>query len=779
MKIAFSLIFLGLLCSQLVLAAFTPMIFNAKMGPNLVVSWIFQNGNINFLIEKSRKGHISFGLGSSMDAGDIFVIENDGITAVVKDCKLIGTVTPACNENQDWTIVDSQVTAKSMKVEVTRAAKTSDANDLEFTQSKNTVIYAYNDLSTLSDHNGGGVYFGTENLDFATGETGATGLVLGDGSWMSHEHTQVFLWVIVADILIPVGRYLRRYTRFFDYHSWPLLAVLILSAVFRNGASGDGPAKNSHKAYATVLIFLSIMIGFNGVVLRGVIEFDKIPLSIKWITYTRWAHLVIGIVCWIIARLCVITGCVLHKNKYGPLLFNLVIAETVIFIVAHIIFEFIRWRSFTYKPNSSRPDIKPSNDVKSMQILDDMKKGLTISDLKKKYPKENVFIHQSKVYNMGWYIHPGGQYFFDVCRWREVSRFIYGAVGLESMNNAAWNHSEAAMHALESHYVGDLLNFGVDGTEIVLRDQQGQVVSSTTNDDWYLNSRKTVSPTTAILYFKCKTLKVKLNCKGLHWLGRHFTISDGIKSRPYTNCTSLAEESATYRKEMVEYFELVKMDKGKRPEKLPELKEFIDYLPICVKQYEGKTALSKKLVSGDQGLQYTVEGPIGRSIEIPENFKGHVVLIGGGTGILPFLDLLEFILKKAIYSICRRDNIDTSFIHPQQDYDQYFPGAKFTLLSAFRTIDDFTGIECISDLYGICKKHGLDMFDALIRVKGLAIEHGLPTTQSHFTTEWLSTYINKRDDELFLISGPPLMQATLYKSLNKELNISDDRIIFV
>ena len=425
------------------------------------------------------------------------------------------------------------------------------------------MIYAYNDRPTLSDHSGEEVHYGTSKLNFVTGESTTNGLVIGDGTWMIHEDTQVFLWVIVADLLIPVGRYLRRYNRFFDYHSWPLLVVLILSVVFRGGGQDSGSSKGTYEAFALVLIVLSILIGVNEIVLRSIIEFDKIPLSVKYITYTRRAHLIIGVVCWIIARASVITGCVLHKNKYGPLLLYLVIAETVTFIVALFFFEFIRWRSFNYKPNFPRQDIKASQNEKNLQILEDIKKGLSISELKNKYPKTNVFIHQSKVYNMGRYIHPGGQYFFDVCRWREVSRFIYGAVGLESMNNSAWNHSEAAIHSLESHYVRDLLNYGVDGTEIVLRDQQGHTVSSTTDHLWYLNSRKAVSPSTAILYFKRRTLFIKLNCKGVNWIGRHFTISDGYKSRPYTNCTSLADESEAYRREMVKYFELAKMGHDK------------------------------------------------------------------------------------------------------------------------------------------------------------------------------------------------------------------------
>lgn len=768
---------MGLSFVNFISAAFTPMNLSTEAGPSLKVSWIFQNNNIHLLLEKNRAGHASFGLGSSMSSGDIVVVETANNAITVKDCKLIGQTMPSCTETQDWSVVDQQISSTGFKVEISRPMKSSDSNDMEYRASKMSVIYAYNDQPSLSYHNGAGAAYRSFELDFASGAANKEQPRLGDGTWMTHQHTQILLWVIIADILIPVGRYLRRYTRFFDGHSMPLLCVLILSIIFRGPVGGAG--KGVHSGFSIALIVLSAMIAVNGILIRGIIEFDKIPLSVHRITWSRRIHLILGIATWIVARVCIFTGCVMHTRLYGPLLLNLVIAETVLFFVCILAFEFIRWRSFNYKPNAQRSEMKPSDDVKSLQILDDIRKGLTIRELKKKYPKQNVLIHQNKVYDMGWYIHPGGQYFFDVCRWREVSRFIQGAVGLESMNNAAWTHSEAAIHALESHYIGDLLTPGPDGTDIVLRDTQGHVVISTVKDHWYLDSRKTISPTTAILHFKCKTMMVKLNCRGLHWLGRHYTISDGTKSRPYTNCTSLASESVAYRKAMVEYFELAKMGEGKKPAQMPILQEHIDYLPVCVKQYEGETALSKKLVSGDKGLLYTLEGPIGRSIEIPENFSGNVVLIAGGTGILPFLDLLEFLLKKAIYSVCKRDKIDPSFVKPEQDYDSYFPGASFNLLAAFRTIDDFTGVECVSDLYGISKKHNLNLFDSLIRVKGLAIEHGLPTTEAHFTTDWLKNYVNKKDDELILICGPPQMQATLYKSLHKELKISHDKIVFV
>lgn len=456
----------------------------------------------------------------------------------------------------------------------------------------------------------------------------------------------------------------------------------------------------------------------------------------------------------------------------------LVIAETCLFVVCSLVFEIVRWKSFNYNQNKQRENDKPAELPSSLKILEDLRGNLSIPELKKKYPKENVLIYQNKVYNLGYYIHPGGQYFFEACRWREVSRFIHGAVGLESMNNQPWAHSEAAQHVLESHCIGDLILEGENGTNIILRDQNGFPKISKVDDEWVLNSRKRISPTTAMLLFKSKTLKVKLNCTGIDWIGRHYTISDGEKSRPYTNCTSLAAESCQHRRSIVTFLEQT-MNKDGKIDPVIKLEEFIDYLPICVKQYEGKKPLSKKLVSGDQGITYSVQGPIGRGIEIPANFNGHVLLIGAGTGILPFLDLLEFLLKKAIYSICKREGIDTSFIQPQQVYESFFPGATFTLLSAFRTVDDFIGLDCITDLFKVCKKYKLDMFDALIKVKGLSPEHGLPTTDAQFSTNLLQKFTNKNSEELILICGPPPMQSSLYQSLKQDLKVPDDRIVFV
>ena len=73
-------------------------------------------------------------------------------------------------------------------------------------------------------------------------------------------------------------------------------------------------------------------------------------------------------------------------------------------------------------------------------------------------------------------------------------------------------------------------------------------------------------------------------------------------------------------------------------------------------------------------------------------------MIAAGTGILPFIDLLDLLLKKQLFLSLKSNNQDTSSVKPDQDYEQLFAGARFKLLCAFRTAEDFIGWEWIDKL---------------------------------------------------------------------------------
>jgi hypothetical protein len=356
--------------------AFSEMSLKTAITADLSVGWLFQGNDIILQIEKSRAGFAAFGLGTSMSSGDVVVIETTGSAITVRDCRLNGQTTPDCAENQDWTVVDKTVTSSSFKVEIKRAATATETNDRSYVKGKNNVIYAYTDSPTLTYHSGTGAGYGVKVLDLATGSvTIDDSPRMGDGTWMPHEHTQLFLWTIIADLLIPVGRHLRRYNRFFDGHSWPLLIVLILSIIFRKG---DGEVKRdmlkAHGALSIVLIVLSGLITFNGLFLRFLIEFDKKPFKVQDITLIRRVHSILGVLCWAIARATVFTGAVMHKDRFGPLVLNLVIAETCLFVAIMLVLDFFRYRQFAAKPNNMLEENGKSQLMaNNVQIIQDLR----------------------------------------------------------------------------------------------------------------------------------------------------------------------------------------------------------------------------------------------------------------------------------------------------------------------------------------------------------------------------------------------------------------------
>jgi hypothetical protein len=56
-------------------------------------------------------------------------------------------------------------------------------------------------------------------------------------------------------------------------------------------------------------------------------------------------------------------------------------------------------------------------------------------------------------------------------------------------------------------------------------------------------------------------------------------------------------------------------------------------------------------------LKFSLRGPFGRGLELHRNTAGHVLIFGMGTGCLPFIDLLQFIVRKLINKTLHRRKI--------------------------------------------------------------------------------------------------------------------------
>jgi len=72
-------------------------------------------------------------------------------------------------------------------------------------------------------------------------------------------------------------------------------------------------------------------------------------------------------------------------------------------------------------------------------------------------------------------------------------------------------------------------------------------------------------------------------------------------------------------------------------------------MPFIVKKYDIKEGLTKRLFScfverRDIQKRVIIEGPMGQGLNISPLKAGTVVIIAGGTGILPFLDFFYYLL---------------------------------------------------------------------------------------------------------------------------------------
>jgi len=80
--------------------------------------------------------------------------------------------------------------------------------------------------------------------------------------------------------------------------------------------------------------------------------------------------------------------------------------------------------------------------------------------------------------------------------------------------------------------------------------------------------------------------------------------------------------------------------------------EFSNEIPIIIKFYESQNGFSKHIHNPDNNNQvYTIKGPFGVGLELTPESDGLHVIVAGGTGILPFMDLLNFLLMREMHRI--------------------------------------------------------------------------------------------------------------------------------
>ena len=753
-----------------------------------------------------------------------------------------------------------------------------------------------------------------------------------------NEHLLVLMWTIAADSLIFIGKYCKGKNRYFDVHAWGfgtiaitnlilivrdlieayyedqntleiasktasqtsppatlrrvLELILTQKGVLRHAESArileysKNTSKDHHIILGLYITIAAVLMALEGLFLRFTIACSK---RYKWLqmvknfdlTWQRKIHFVAGVTMWIVIRWSLLAGAHASELFLRVPIFVFTIVEGVIAFLLFFTYE-LRYRLQTVycKVNLASEGVGGVlKDKKNLEILEKLRQKMSPKELKEAYPGKNVVIYLARVYDLGEYVHPGGNWIYRECRFREVSRYLIGAYGVEGTGSRAWRHSQVAFRRLEEHsYIGNLYDDSRD-SEWILRSVETGKAGFSHDQPWKLISRSEISGNLFIYQFSHSDFQVKLDALGADWIGRHYILEvNGIR-RLYTSCSMLDPGVVEYRKWLKIEFEnlmnsgqkddleeggegredvlkasefngarnlrkrsrnwlenrknlisdfdqnaaplstdrllipkeglnlrslnteslilnknLKKSSKSQHPknDKIDQKSypKHSETLTLIIKAYDRPKALSQILKNTPKQSKIKITGPVGQGLPLPSNFSGTIAIIAAGTGILPFIDLLDLLYKKAIFEVLKKTGKEASLsiIQPVQDYSRLFPGGtKFSLFCSFDKIDDFLGFEWIQHLAEISRKHSLGLFECVCRLSESTRRALAPISRTkerfdrEFFKERFLTGSGKNGglkfDRLF-VCGPERLHESVLEDL-KALGVDKQDIHFV
>lgn len=189
-------------------------------------------------------------------------------------------------------------------------------------------------------------------------------------------------------------------------------------------------------------------------------------------------------------------------------------------------------------------------------------------------------------------------------------------------------------------------------------------------------------------------------------LGKHFTVSTLTGTKPtrhYTICNAMRPEVyAALLRELNNEETSPHHNQGY----LDNLLSPVDTntMMFVIKNYNQPTGLSEKFYKDDE-IQFEVKGPMGKSLNVQP--AGLHVAFAGGTGILPFIDLVAHVAF-----------VNTGYHQLLGSKEETYLSNDFKLrlYVSNQTRQSAIGIELLEALDRYCKRHALTNFELVMRV---------------------------------------------------------------
>ena len=505
---------------------------------------------------------------------------------------------------------------------------------------------------------------------------------------LAHGIGLTICWALLVDCGIISIRYFRTHKYYKLAHmtfflvitaaSLPLIGLMVVRErvdIFHNFEFMD-VGKKMHTVLGFSTVLLLMLEHSLGLVTKWFQEDSIRPAGL--FGSVKKVHKLVGYSLSLITKVEVLNGWWIYHQSKSVVIAIVVVWFTFLFVFRMALEEVYRsgrlsslvkcFSSPKRISGSKREPILKINEslLEEAGILEEIRQGRSRRELKGLFPGAKYVFFRDMVCWIEGFNHPGGNSIFEQVIGQDVTKYIYGVASLEGNRTKAYSHSPGTTEFLANRSFGTYL-------------QPSLTLPSP--EEWHIREITELTP--SVFRFILTNRNFSMDTNPSNWkdyLGRYVVATTSL-TRPYTIVLSELSSNVSYRRALLQAYHnnfQLPLDNLKRETKT-------NNLVLIVRKYP-QGSVSKELHSSNTLSK--VSGIYGRGLDIRDGLN---VIITGGTGILPFLDLFDLLLKATLLRAASRHSFFRS--HPNCDYNAYnlnfenvYPRSRFILYVSFRSL---------------------------------------------------------------------------------------------
>ncbi|CAD8135628.1 unnamed protein product [Paramecium octaurelia] len=474
--------------------------------------------------------------------------------------------------------------------------------------------------------------------------------------------------------------------------------------------------KQIHLVIGTALMLMMIVLSSFGYFVKYQLGNSE---GNKNVIYYKKIHSALGQITYLIAKLESFIGMFMSYRTQDWFIY--ICITYLVVILCRIAFEWV---------------IPAFKSTKIEDISEEQQKLITYESLSENLENKQWFIFQNQVYCLDQnYIHPGGQIIWKHIKHIEISQYFYGITQLPGTNILHY-HSKYAKEQFNGHYYGTLCN------QITFPNNP--------NTKWELKNQNKVTDTVSYFQFQHPEIEFEINLKKItpnHFVFKSIT-DKKVPTRLYTYIQCMQKPALEYMQSLSDLYDKIENVRFTNNFKSTSLSFLIKY-------YNTPHGFSKYITKQNPEM-IDLQGPY-QTMFKDYLIEGQIILICGGTGILPFLDLLNYHLL-----MCYNELIQHPNLIKVASLNRYI-----TLFYSVTAEEELLGDSIFLKLREIQNHLKKQNFSLILKCRKQMEK--CETTRNRFTRDFIEKQF-KFDTKQIFVCGPQILRNSIYKEFKDMQN---------